>query len=125
MHNDRSNNSGQSRARAFTIVELLVVIGVIGVLALMTTLGARRLTAGSRLAAATNAVTSALGNGDGCSVAAALCFDWSSANSTNPMNANPAKTPSSGSRVRSFSSDRTPVAESIRTNRNVTTIAPA
>lgn len=61
MHADRSNTTSPS-ARAFTIVELLVVIGVIGVLALMTTLGARRLTAGSRLAAATNAVTSALGN---------------------------------------------------------------
>ncbi|MFZ9880847.1 MAG: pilus assembly FimT family protein [Phycisphaerales bacterium] len=48
--------------RAFTIIELLVVIAVIGVLALLTTLGARRLTSGSRLAAATNAVTSALGN---------------------------------------------------------------
>ena len=47
--------------RAFTIIELLVVIGVIGVLALLTTLGARRLTAGSRLAAGTNAVTNALG----------------------------------------------------------------
>ena len=50
------------RARAFTIVELLVVIGVIGILAALTTIGARRLTAGSRLAAGTNAVTSALGN---------------------------------------------------------------
>lgn len=58
---DRSTTSS-SRARAFTIVELLVVIGVIGILAALTTLGARRLTAGSRLAAATNAVTSALGN---------------------------------------------------------------
>jgi hypothetical protein len=38
------------------------VIGVIGVLALLTTLGARRLTNGSRLAAATNAVTSAIGS---------------------------------------------------------------
>jgi len=51
-----------SRLRAFTIIELLVVMGVIGVLALLTTLGARKLTQGSRLAAATNAVTSALGN---------------------------------------------------------------
>lgn len=51
-----------SPRRAFTIIELLVVIAVIGVLALLTTLGARRLTAGSRLAAATNAVTSALGS---------------------------------------------------------------
>jgi prepilin-type N-terminal cleavage/methylation domain-containing protein len=58
---DRSTTSS-NRARAFTIVELLVVIGVIGILAALTTLGARRLTAGSRLAAATNAVTSALGN---------------------------------------------------------------
>lgn len=58
---DRSNISS-NRARAFTIVELLVVIGVIGILAALTTIGARRLTAGSRLAAATNAVTSALGN---------------------------------------------------------------
>ena len=51
-----------SPRRAFTIIELLVVIAVIGILALLTTLGARRLTAGSRLASATNAVTSALGN---------------------------------------------------------------
>jgi prepilin-type N-terminal cleavage/methylation domain-containing protein len=58
---DRSTTSS-NRARAFTIVELLVVIGVIGILAALTTLGARRLTAGSRLAAATNAVTSTLGN---------------------------------------------------------------
>jgi len=58
---DRSTTSS-NRARAFTIVELLVVIGVIGILAALTTIGARRLTAGSRLAAATNAVTSALGN---------------------------------------------------------------
>ena len=61
MHAHRSHTTS-SRARAFTIVELLVVIGVIGILALLTTLGARRLTAGSRLAAATNAVTSTLGN---------------------------------------------------------------
>lgn len=50
------------RRRAFTIIELIVVIGVIGVLALLTTIGARRLTSGSRLAAGTNAVTNALGN---------------------------------------------------------------
>ena len=49
-------------SRAFSIVELLVVMAVIGVLALLTTLGARRLTSGSRLAAGTNAVTSALAN---------------------------------------------------------------
>jgi prepilin-type N-terminal cleavage/methylation domain-containing protein len=49
-------------ARAFTLIELLVVIAVIGVLALLTTIGARRLTTGSRLAAGTNAVTSALAN---------------------------------------------------------------
>ena len=49
------------RRRAFTIIELIVVIGVIGVLALLTTIGARRLTSGSRLAAGTNAVTNALG----------------------------------------------------------------
>jgi prepilin-type N-terminal cleavage/methylation domain-containing protein len=61
MIQDRSTTSS-NRARAFTIVELLVVIGVIGILAALTTLGARRLTAGSRLAAATNAVTSTLGN---------------------------------------------------------------
>ena len=61
MHAHRSHTTS-SHARAFTIVELLVVIGVIGILALLTTLGARRLTAGSRLAAATNAVTSTLGN---------------------------------------------------------------
>lgn len=61
MLQDRSTTT-PSRTRAFTIVELLVVIGVIGILAALTTLGARRLTAGSRLAAATNAVTSALGN---------------------------------------------------------------
>lgn len=56
----RPTTSSRS-ARAFTIIELLVVIGVIGVLALLTTLGARRLTSGSRLAAGTNAVTNALG----------------------------------------------------------------
>ena len=47
--------------RAFTIIELLVVIGVIGVLAALTTIGARRLTSSSRLAAGTNAVSNALG----------------------------------------------------------------
>lgn len=51
----------RQRRRAFTIIELIVVIGVIGVLALLTTIGARRLTSGSRLAAGTNAVTNALG----------------------------------------------------------------
>ena len=61
MNADRTT-SISSRLRAFTIIELLVVMGVIGVLALLTTLGARKLTQGSRLAAATNAVTSALGN---------------------------------------------------------------
>lgn len=60
------------RARAFTIIELLVVIGVIGVLALLTTLGARRLTNGSRLAAATNAVTSALGSARALAIRDAL-----------------------------------------------------
>ena len=60
MNADRHNSTPQ-RARAFTIIELLVVMGVIGILALLTTLGARKLTQGSRLAAATNAVTSALG----------------------------------------------------------------
>ncbi len=63
MHAPRpSTTSRNTHQRAFTIVELLVVIGVIGILSLLTTLGARRLTAGSRLASATNAVTSALGN---------------------------------------------------------------
>jgi prepilin-type N-terminal cleavage/methylation domain-containing protein len=65
MHAQRTSTTSGApiRAlRAFTIVELLVVIGVIGILSLLTTLGARRLTAGSRLASATNAVTSALGN---------------------------------------------------------------
>jgi prepilin-type N-terminal cleavage/methylation domain-containing protein len=50
-----------ARAGGFTIIELLVVIGVIGILAVITTLGARRLTASSRLASGTNAVTNALG----------------------------------------------------------------
>jgi len=50
-----------ARAAGFTIIELLVVIGVIGILAVITTLGARKLTASSRLAAGTNAVTNALG----------------------------------------------------------------
>ena len=61
MHADRTDISSSVARRAFTIIELLVVIGVIGVLALLTTLGARRLTSGSRLAAGTNAVTNALG----------------------------------------------------------------
>jgi len=55
-------NPARRRRAAFTIIELVVVMGVIGILALLTTIGARRLTSGSRLAAATNAVTSALGN---------------------------------------------------------------
>jgi prepilin-type N-terminal cleavage/methylation domain-containing protein len=50
-----------ARTRAFTIIELLVVIGVIAILAALTTLGARRLTNSSRLAGGTNAVTNALG----------------------------------------------------------------
>ena len=53
--------AASSSRSAFTIIELLVVIGVIGILAALTTLGARRLTATSRLAAGTNAVTNALG----------------------------------------------------------------
>lgn len=51
----------RTRERAFTIIELLIVIGIIGILATLTTLGARRLTSSSRLAAGTNAVTNALG----------------------------------------------------------------
>ena len=50
------------RRSAFTLVELLVVIAAIGVLAVLTTLGARRLTQGTRLASATNQVVNALGN---------------------------------------------------------------
>ncbi len=46
----------------FSLIELVVVMGVIGILALLTTIGARRLTAGSRLASASNAVTNALAN---------------------------------------------------------------
>ena len=67
MRADRSDNivtnsrRAGTRARAFTIIELLVVIGIIAILSVLTTLGARRLTAGSRLAAGTNAVTNALG----------------------------------------------------------------
>jgi prepilin-type N-terminal cleavage/methylation domain-containing protein len=50
-----------TRARAFTIIELLVVIGIIAILTVITTIGARRLTSSSRLAAGTNAVTNMLG----------------------------------------------------------------
>lgn len=57
----RSAGAARSSRGAFTIIELLVVIGVIAILAALTTLGARRLTATSRLAAGTNAVTNALG----------------------------------------------------------------
>jgi prepilin-type N-terminal cleavage/methylation domain-containing protein len=59
MHADSRHNF--QRPRGFTIIELLVVIGIIALLAALTTLGARRLTAGSRLAGGTNAVTNALG----------------------------------------------------------------
>ena len=63
MHADRSDNTLTTprRARAFTIIELLVVIGIIAILSVITTIGARRLTASSRLAAGTNAVTNMLG----------------------------------------------------------------
>jgi prepilin-type N-terminal cleavage/methylation domain-containing protein len=48
------------RQSAFTLVELLVVVAAIGILAVLTTLGARRLTQGTRLASATNSVVNAL-----------------------------------------------------------------
>lgn len=49
------------RVRAFTVIELLIVMGVIGILAVITVVGSRRLTSSSRLAAGTNAVTNMLG----------------------------------------------------------------
>jgi prepilin-type N-terminal cleavage/methylation domain-containing protein len=48
------------RRSAFTLVELLVVVAAIGILSVLTTLGARRLTQGTRLASATNSVVNAL-----------------------------------------------------------------
>lgn len=47
---------------AFTLTELLVVMGVIAVLATLTLVSARAITGGARIASGTNAVTSALDN---------------------------------------------------------------
>ena len=63
MHdqNHPSNDRAALRRRsAFTLVELLVVVAAIGILAVLTTIGARRLTQGTRLASATNSVVNAL-----------------------------------------------------------------
>ncbi len=51
-----------ARANAFTLVELMVVIAIIGILAVVTVTSSRKLSAGARVATATNAVTSILAN---------------------------------------------------------------
>ncbi len=48
------------RVHAFTLVELMVVIAIIGILAVVTVTSSRKLSAGARVATATNAVTSVL-----------------------------------------------------------------
>ena len=50
----------RSAQRAFTLVELMVVIAIIGILAVVTLVSSRRMSAGARVSSATNAVTAVL-----------------------------------------------------------------
>ncbi len=52
----------RSAQRAFTLVELMVVIAIIGILAVVTLVSSRRMSAGARVSSATNAVTAVLAN---------------------------------------------------------------
>ena len=56
------SSSMRRPSRGFTLVELLVVMGVIGVLSTLTLVSFRAITRDARLSSATNTVTAALDN---------------------------------------------------------------
>lgn len=58
----RSHLRSRPAARAFTLLELLVVMGILLILAVLTTISVGKVTRDARLASATNTVVAALGN---------------------------------------------------------------